>query len=90
MRTSSCTGLRIHPFRYPSPKKPLITNVALPSSDASLHAPAAALELVVAGHGVAYASLLVLGDRYGLHRIFLGALIAFVLASAACGLVPSA
>jgi MFS family permease len=42
-----------------------ITNVALPSMDASLHASAASLELVVAGYGVAYASLLVLGGRLG-------------------------
>ena len=71
-----------------------ITNVALPSIDASLHASAPALELVVAGYGVAYASLLVLGgrlgDRHGRHRIFLGALAGFVLASLACGLAPSA
>jgi MFS family permease len=69
-----------------------ITNVALPSIDASLHASAAALELVVAGYGVAYASLLVLGgrlgDRYGRRRLFLGALAGFVLASAACGIAP--
>src|SRR6266545_2484494 len=70
-----------------------ITNVALPSIDASLHASASALELVVAGYGVAYAALLVLGgrlgDRYGRHRIFLAALVGFVLASLACGLAPS-
>ena len=48
-----------------------ITNVALPSIDASLHASAGELELVIAGYGVAYAALLVvggrLGDRYGRH-----------------------
>ena len=70
-----------------------ITNVALPSIDRSLHASPASLELVVAGYGVAYAALLVLGgrlgDRYGRHRVFLGALAGFVLASAACGLVPN-
>src|SRR6266511_6282793 len=70
-----------------------ITNVALPSIDASLHASAPELELVVAGYGVAYASLLVLGgrlgDRYGRHRMFLGGVVAFVLASLACGLAPS-
>ncbi|XER99991.1 hypothetical protein HEP87_57645 [Streptomyces sp. S1D4-11] len=37
-----------------------ITNVALPSIDASLHASASSLELVIAGYGVAYATLLVL------------------------------
>jgi MFS transporter len=71
-----------------------ITNVALPSIDTSLHASAPALELVVAGYGVAYASLLVLGgrlgDRFGRRGSFLGALAGFVLASAACGLAPDA
>jgi MFS family permease len=70
-----------------------ITNVALPSIDASLHASASSLQLVIAGYGVAYAALLVLGgrlgDRYGRHRLFLGALVAFVLASLACGLAPN-
>ncbi|MEJ3744950.1 MFS transporter [Actinomycetes bacterium KLBMP 9797] len=70
-----------------------ITNVALPSIDASLHASASALELIIAGYGVAYAALLVLGgrlgDRYGRRRLFLGALVGFVVASAACGLAPT-
>ncbi|WP_410790055.1 MFS transporter [Kribbella sp. C-35] len=70
-----------------------ITNVALPSIDASLHASASELELVIAGYGVAYAALLVLGgrlgDRFGRHRVFLGALAGFVLASAACGFAPT-
>jgi MFS family permease len=70
-----------------------ITNVALPSIDASLDASPAALELVIAGYGVAYAALLVLGgrlgDRYGRHRVFLAALVGFVVASAACGLAPT-
>lgn len=71
-----------------------ITNVALPSIDASLHASASALELVIAGYGVAYASLLVLGgrlgDRFGRRRIALGALAGFTVASLACGLAPTA
>lgn len=70
-----------------------ITNVALPSIDASLHASASSLELVIAGYGVAYAAGLVLGgrlgDRYGRHRLFLGSLVGFVLASLACGLAPT-
>jgi len=70
-----------------------ITNVALPSIDASLHASPASLELVIAGYGVAYASLLVLGgrlgDRYGRHRLFLTALVGFVVASLACGIAPT-
>lgn len=70
-----------------------ITNVALPSIDASLHASASELELVIAGYGVAYAALLVLGgrlgDRFGRHRLFLGALAGFVAASAVCGFAPT-
>jgi hypothetical protein len=70
-----------------------ITNVALPSIDASLHASTSSLELVIAGYGVAYAALLVLGgrlgDRYGRHRLFLGALVGFVVASLACGIAPT-
>lgn len=71
-----------------------ITNVALPSIDASLHASASSLELVIAGYGVTYAALLVLGgrlgDRYGRQRVFLAALVGFVLASLACGIAPTA
>lgn len=70
-----------------------ITNVALPSIDASLHASAPSLQLVIAGYGVAYAALLVLGgrlgDRYGRHRLFVAALIGFVLTSLACGVAPT-
>ncbi|TCN44834.1 EmrB/QacA subfamily drug resistance transporter [Kribbella orskensis] len=70
-----------------------ITNVALPSIDASLHASASELELVIAGYGVAYAALLVLGgrvgDRLGRHRVFLAALVGFVVASAVCGFAPT-
>ena len=70
-----------------------IVNVALPTIDASLHASAATLELVVAGYGVGYAAVLVLGgrlgDRFGRHRLFQAGLVGFVLASLACGLAPS-
>ncbi|MFI7067199.1 MFS transporter [Kribbella sp. NPDC050124] len=70
-----------------------ITNVALPSIDASLNASASELELVIAGYGVAYAALLVLGgrlgDRFGRHRVFLGALVGFIVASAVCGFAPT-
>ncbi|WP_327633992.1 MFS transporter [Kribbella sp. NBC_00482] len=70
-----------------------VTNVALPSIDTSLHASASELELVIAGYGVAYAALLVLGgrlgDRFGHRRLFLGALLGFVAASASCGFAPT-
>ena len=70
-----------------------ITNVALPSIDNSLHASPSELELVIAGYGVAYAALLVLGgrlgDRYGRRHVFMGALVGFVVASAVCGFAPT-
>ena len=70
-----------------------IVNVALPTIDVTLHASGPTLELIVAGYGVAYASVLVLGgrlgDRYGRHRLFQGGLVAFILASLACGLSPT-
>ena len=69
-----------------------IVNVALPTIDRTMHASAPTLELIVAGYGIAYAAVLVLGgrlgDRYGRHRLFLGGLAGFMLASLACGLAP--
>ncbi|KIZ18409.1 MFS transporter [Streptomyces natalensis] len=71
-----------------------IVNVALPTIDHDLHAGPAMLEMVVAGYGVAYAMLLVLGGRIGdmagRRRLFLWGLAAFGLTSLACGLAPDA
>ncbi|WP_440557512.1 MFS transporter [Streptomyces sp. SCPE 10] len=71
-----------------------IVNVALPTMGTDLHASEAVLELVVAGYGVAYAVLLVLGGRlgdlFGRRRLFLGGMAAFGLTSLACGLAPGA
>ncbi|MFI7095355.1 MFS transporter [Streptomyces lydicus] len=71
-----------------------IVNVALPTIDHDLHAGPAMLEMVVAGYGVAYATLLVLGgrlgDMVGRRRLFLWGLAAFGLTSLACGLAPDA
>jgi MFS family permease len=71
-----------------------IVNVALPSMGEDLDAGPALLELVVAGYGVAYAVLLVLGgrlgDMFGRRRMFLVGLAAFGVTSLACGLAPDA
>ncbi|MEV0179197.1 MFS transporter [Streptomyces sp. NPDC050625] len=71
-----------------------IVNVALPTIGRDLAASEAVLELVVAGYGVAYAVLLVLGGRlgdlFGRRRLFLGGMAAFGLTSLACGLAPGA
>ncbi|MET8768014.1 MFS transporter [Streptomyces sp. NPDC004658] len=71
-----------------------IVNVALPTIGADLAAGEAVLELVVAGYGVAYAVLLVLGGRlgdlFGRRRLFLAGMAAFGLTSLACGLAPGA
>jgi MFS family permease len=70
----------------------LVTNVAMPSIAASLHASGASLQLVVGGYTVAYAMLLVtgarLGDRYGRRRLYLTGVVVFTAASLACALAP--
>ncbi|WP_443057618.1 MFS transporter [Streptomyces sp. IBSBF 2806] len=71
-----------------------IVNVALPTMGRDLAASESVLELVVAGYGLAYAVLLVLGGRlgdlFGRRRLFLGGMAAFGLTSLACGLAPDA
>jgi len=71
-----------------------IVNVAIPSIQRDLHANTAAIEWLVAGYGLAYAALLIiggrLGDLHGRRRIFCIGLAVFTLASAACGLAPGA
>jgi MFS family permease len=71
-----------------------IVNVALPTIDTDLHASTATLELVVAGYGIGYALLLVLGgrlgDTYGRRRLFLAGMAAFTVTSLLCGIAPTA
>jgi MFS family permease len=70
----------------------MVVNVALPTIDRDLHASTATLELIVAGYGISYALLLVLGgrfgDAFGRRRLFLTGLAAFTLTSLVCGLAP--
>ncbi|MFF9625156.1 MFS transporter [Streptomyces griseosporeus] len=70
-----------------------IVAVALPSLQRGLHASAASVQWVVSGYALAFALALVpagrLGDAVGRRRIFLCALAAFVLCSAAAGAAPT-
>src|ERR1700756_3542354 len=70
-----------------------IVNVSAPSISTSLHASGSALQLVVAGYMLMYASLLItgarLGDMYGHRFTFLTGLSTFTLASLACGIAPN-
>ena len=70
-----------------------IVNVALPSMQTSLHASAIAIEWVVAGYGLTFASMLIisgrLGDHLGRRRLFTLGLCLFVLSSIACASAPN-
>jgi EmrB/QacA subfamily drug resistance transporter len=70
-----------------------VVNVAAPTVQRDLHASIAAIQLVVGGYAFTYAALLItggrLGDRYGYRRLFMLGMLAFVAASAACGLAQT-
>src|SRR5207302_5821031 len=67
-----------------------IVNVALPTIQADLHFSQANLTWVVNGYLISFGSFLLLagrlGDLIGRKAVFLGGLILFTAASAACGL----
>jgi EmrB/QacA subfamily drug resistance transporter len=69
-----------------------IVNVAFPSIQTSLHASASAIEWVVAGYGLTFASMLIvsgrLGDHLGRRRLFTMGLSLFVVSSIACACAP--
>jgi MFS family permease len=77
-----------------APTDLFIVNVALPTIQADLHASAATLEWVLAGYGIAFAMLLVvggrLGDALGRRRVLTWGLTAFTVTSLICGLAPNA
>jgi EmrB/QacA subfamily drug resistance transporter len=70
-----------------------IVNVAMPAMQADLHASTGAIEWVLAGYGLTFATLLItagrLGDGFGRRRMFAVGLALFTVASAACGLAWS-
>lgn len=70
-----------------------IVAVALPSMQRDLHASAPAIQWVVSGYALAFALVLVtagrVGDTIGRRRVFLLALTAFVVCSAAAGAAPT-
>ncbi|WP_329562452.1 MFS transporter [Kitasatospora sp. NBC_01266] len=69
-----------------------IVNVALPDIGRRLHTGLSGLQWVVAGYTLAFAGLLLsagaVSDRIGASRLFGYGLLAFSIASAACGLAP--
>ncbi|MGR6917534.1 MFS transporter [[Actinomadura] parvosata] len=71
-----------------------VVAVAVPVIGAGLRADLTVLQWVVDGYTLAFAGLLLmgggLGDRAGGRRVFLAGLAVFTVASAACGLAPSA
>ncbi|WP_269087382.1 MFS transporter [Serinicoccus sp. CUA-874] len=71
-----------------------IVNVAIPSMRSGLDTSAATIQWVVSGYALSFGLVLVtggrLGDAWGRRRLMLIGLAGFVLASAACGLAPTA
>lgn len=71
-----------------------VVNIALPAIGADLDASLAQLQWVVNGYLLALSALILLGgslgDRFGRRRLFVIGTIWFAIASALCGLAPSA
>ncbi|MFK5688806.1 MFS transporter [Ornithinimicrobium sp. LYQ92] len=71
-----------------------IVNIALPSMRSGLDTTPATIQWVVSGYALTFGLMLVtggrLGDAFGRRRLMLIGLTGFVLASAACGLAPTA
>lgn len=71
-----------------------VVNVAIPSMQADLSASLAQIGFVVAAYELAFGAMLItggrLGDVFGRRRVFVWGMAAFTVASALCGLAPSA
>lgn len=70
-----------------------IVNIALPTIAKELGTSGTLLELVVAGYGIAFTLLLVLGgrlgDTFGRRRVLLTGILGFTLSSLCCALAPT-
>lgn len=82
------TGTLLPPLDF------FIVNVALPAIRGGLQATSATSQLVISVYAAAYAVTLILGGRlgdlYGRKRVFVAGMLGFGVASAWCGLAPSA
>ena len=71
-----------------------VVGIALPSIGRDFHGGVGTLQWVVTGYALTLAAFLLLGgslgDRYGRRRIFSVGVVWFAVASACCGLAPSA
>lgn len=71
-----------------------VVNVAIPSLQTGLNASFAQIGFIVAGYELAFGVLLItggrLGDVFGRRRLFIVGMAGFTVASALCGLAPSA
>ena len=71
-----------------------VVNLALPSIKKNLGATAGEIEFVISAYAATYAVFLItggrLGDLFGRKRMFVAGVAGFTLASALCGLAPSA
>jgi len=71
-----------------------VVGIALPSIGREFHGGVGTLQWVVTGYALTLAAFLLLGgslgDRYGRKRIFTVGIVWFAVASACCGLAPSA
>jgi EmrB/QacA subfamily drug resistance transporter len=71
-----------------------VVGIALPAIGRDFHAGLASLQWVVTAYTLTLAGLLLLsgalGDRYGRRRVFLIGVVWFAIASALCGIAPSA
>lgn len=65
----------------------------MPQVRADLGASETMLELVIAGYGIPFAVLLILGgrlgDRFGRHAMFAAGMVLFLLSALACSFAPS-